>query len=254
MKITSRLALASTLLLILSAPLNAGIVRVDIFTGNFEGPGFRKWYCDQSMPPPKLPAAFRCESARFQQCGSCNTVVVQNNSNVSAKVEFEFDGKGFSEDHFPGRGIAAGTVCDSSNGAAGRPFSYTFDCDSLGPGETCKQDIQFCPDQAGTSRGRMAVIATVNGKSQTITADLIGYALYSPELQAADEARRRHLDELMKIPHVAKVDLDPKGHDIFINLEVEQDASLDKVRHAAPPKIEGYDVEVSTYIPIGWAY
>jgi hypothetical protein len=50
------------------------------------------------------------------------------------------------------------------------------------------------------------------------------------------------------------VDLDPKGHDIFINLEVEQDASLDKVRRAAPPKIEGYDVEVSTYIPIGWAY
>jgi hypothetical protein len=72
-------------------------------------------------------------------------------------------------------------------------------------------------------------------------------------LQAADEARRRHLDELMKIPHVAKVDLDPKGHDIFINLEVEQDASLDKVRRAAPPKIEGYDVEVTTYIPVGWA-
>jgi|HubBroStandDraft_6_1064221.scaffolds.fasta_scaffold723417_1 hypothetical protein len=253
MKITFRLALASTLLLMLSAPLNAGTVRLDIFTGNFEGPGFRKWYCDQSLPPRRLPAVFRCESVRFQQCGSCNTVVVQNNSSMSATVEFEFDDAGFSEDHFPGRGTAAGTPCESSNDVAGRPFSYTFDCDSLGPGETCKQDIQFCPDRAGTSRGRVTVIATANGKSLTIAADLIGDALYSPELQAADEARRRHLDELMKIPHVAKVDLDPKGHDIFINLEVEQDASLDKVRRAAPPKIEGYDVEVTTYIPVGWA-
>jgi hypothetical protein len=253
MKITSRLALASTLLLILSAPLNAGTVRVDIFTGSFEGPGFRKWYCDQSMPPRKLPSVFRCESARFQQCGSCNTVVVQNNSGVSAKVEFEFDGAGFSEDHFPGAGIAAGPACESSDGAAARPFSYTFDCDLLAPGETCKQLIQFCPDRAATSRGRFKVIATANGKSQTTTADLIGDALYCPELQAADEARLRHLDELMKIPHVAKVDLDPKGHDIFINLEVEQDASRDKVRRAAPPKIEGYAVEVTTYIPVGWA-
>lgn len=253
MKITFRLALASTLLLMLAAPLNAGTVRVDIFTGNFEGPGFRKWYCDQSMPPRKLPVVFRCESARFQQCGSCNTVVVQNNSSVSANVEFEFDNPGFSKERFPGAGETLGTACKSSNGAAGRPFSYDFDCDSLGPGETCKQDIQFCPDRASTSRGRMKVIATANGKSQTITADLIGDALYSPELQAADEARRSHLDELMKIPHVAKVDLDPKGHDVFINVEVDDDGELDKVRRAAPPKIEGYDVEVTRYIEVFYA-
>jgi len=39
----------------------------------------------------------------------------------------------------------------------------------------------------------------------------------------------------------------PKDHDIFINVEVDEDGSLDKVRRAAPPKIEGYDVEVTRY-------
>jgi hypothetical protein len=253
MKIAARFPLAAVLLMVLSAPLHAGSVRVGVLAGNLEGPGFRRWYCDQSMPPPKLAVVFRCESARFQQCGSCNTVVVQNNSSASATVEFEFDNAGFSEDHFPGAGMELGPACESSNGAAVRAFRFSLDCDSLAPGETCKQGIQFCPEQSGTSRGQVKVVVTANGKSQTITADLIGDALYSPELQAADEARRRHLDELMNIPHVAKVDLDPRDHDIFIDVEVEQDASLDKVRRTAPPKIEGYDVEVTTYIPVGWA-
>ena len=98
------------------------------------------------------------------------------------------------------------------------------------------------------------------GKQQTATFKLIGDAIYSPELRAADEARRRHLDELMKIPHVAKVDLDPKDRDIFINVEVEQaptggDATkvrIDEVRRAVPPKIEGYDVEVTEYRPVAY--
>jgi hypothetical protein len=56
----------------------------------------------------------------------------------------------------------------------------------------------------------------------------------------------------MKIPHVVKVELDPKGDDIFINVEVERGKSRDQVRRAAPPKIEGYDVEVTTYIEVGY--
>jgi hypothetical protein len=47
---------------------------------------------------------------------------------------------------------------------------------------------------------------------------------------------------------VADVVLDPKDHDIFIDVEVDEDGSLDKVRRAAPPKIEGYEVEVTRYI------
>jgi hypothetical protein len=108
---------------------------------------------------------------------------------------------------------------------------------------------------SGTIRGQAKVIATAYGRPpQTTTFDLIGEAIYSPELQAADEVRRRHLEELMKIPHVAKVDLDPRDHDIFINVEVEEDASLDKVRSVLPPKIEGYEVEVTRYIEEGVAY
>lgn len=98
----------------------------------------------------------------------------------------------------------------------------------------------------------MKVITREGTKPRTTTFDLIGDALYSPELQAADEARRRHLDELKKIPHVVKVEVDPRDGDIFINVEVEEDASLDKVRRAAPPKIEGYDVEVTQYVPSGY--
>jgi hypothetical protein len=59
----------------------------------------------------------------------------------------------------------------------------------------------------------------------------------------------------MKIPHVETVTLDPKDdehHDILINVEVDDDGSLDKVRRAAPPKIEGYDVEVTRYIEVGY--
>jgi hypothetical protein len=44
--------------------------------------------------------------------------------------------------------------------------------------------------------------------------------------------------------------LDPKDHDILIDVEVDEDGSLDKVRRAAPPKIEGYDVEVTRYVEV----
>jgi hypothetical protein len=35
-------------------------------------------------------------------------------------------------------------------------------------------------------------------------------------------------------------------------VEVERGKSRDQVRRAAPPKIEGYDVEVTTYIEVGY--
>jgi len=44
--------------------------------------------------------------------------------------------------------------------------------------------------------------------------------------------------------------LDPKARDIFIDVEVDEVGSLEKVRRAAPPKIEGYDIEVTRYIEV----
>jgi hypothetical protein len=243
--------LAALLLLLLrAAPLCAGTVQVGILKAS----DFDKWLCDSSMPLAGTSAPLRCAGAKFQGCSPfCDAIVVTNNSKVPVEVELEFSGAGFSAENGGGMFIfGRPNNCDDLNGAEKRPsLSFPDLCGKLAPGQSCKQNIEFCPEQSGASRGQVKVITTANGKPQTTTFDLIGDALYSPELQAADEARRRHLDELMKIVHVAKVEIDPKDQDIFINVEVDEDGSLDKVRRAAPPKIEGYDVEVTRYIVRG---
>jgi hypothetical protein len=160
-------------------------------------------------------------------------------------VELNFNGAGFSEEDESGFNFAG--VCDGPT-AERQSFSKPVSCNHLLSGKSCVVRMSFCPDRSGTSRGQLKVVAIASGKPQTTTFDLLGDAIYSPELRAADEARRRHLDELKKIPHVADVVLDPKDHDIFIDVEVDEDGSLDKVRRAAPPKIEGYEVEVTRYI------
>jgi hypothetical protein len=239
MRITSILALAATLLLMLAAPLKAGTVNVGIFNSS----EYDKWLCDPSMLPPQPRAESRCGSAKFQECSeSCDTVGVTNNSNTTVDVKVEFSGTGFSEEDTSGFGFMGS--CDDINGEQ-HGFSKPDSCDHLLPGKHCAALIRFCPQQSGISRGHVKVTLTGSGKPRTTTFNLVGDANYTPELQAADEARRRHLDELMKIPHVETVTLDPKDDDIFIDVQVDDDGSVDGVRRAAPPKIEGYDVEVT---------
>lgn len=238
----SRLALATALLLTLPTSLCAGTVQVGLLNSS----QYDKWLCDPSTPPPEPPAESRCTSAKFQECSrSCDTIGVTNNSDGPAEVKVEFSGAGFSEEDTSGFGFLG--FCVRPNGEE-RGYAKPDSCDHLPPGKHCAAVISFCPQQSGTSRGRVTVTATEGGKSRTTIFDLVADANYSPELQAADEARRRHLDELMKIPHVESVTLDPKDDDnpgIFINVEVDDDGSVNKVRRAAPPKIEGYDVEVT---------
>ncbi len=263
MGIASKLALAAALLLTLSAPLNAGTVHV----GLLKGPDTNKWLCNPSVPQEKPSEEFRCASAKFHECSSCAPIVIANDSDASVTVELEFSGTAFSEEQFGAAVMLAQPIhneCKAPDGGVGRSAALRTPCGGrfrlLGPGQNCADIIEFCPDQSGTSRGQVKV-RIEGGTQQTITFSLIGEAIYSPELQAADEARRRHLDELMKIPHVAKVDLDPKNQDIFINVEVEQAPSgqnatqvrIDEVRRAAPPKIEGYDVEVTEFSPVAYA-
>ena len=251
MTITSKAVLAAVLLLLLRAtPLCAGTVQV----GLLKASDFDKWLCDSSMPLAGPSAPVRCAGAKFQGCSpSCDAIVVTNNSNAPVEVELEFSGAGFSAEQTGGMFIfGAPNNCEGANGAEKRPsLSFPDSCGKLAPGQRCKQNIEFCPEQSGTSRGQVKVITTASGKPQTTTFEVIGDATYSPELQAADEARRRHLDELKKIPHVADVEIDPKDHDIFIDVEVDESGSLDKVRRAAPPKVEGYEVEVTRYIERG---
>jgi hypothetical protein len=250
MRITSILALAATLLLMLAAPLKAGTVNV----GLLKDSDMDKWFCDPSVSQVNLPADFRFASTEIQQCSTGYSVLVANGSDLPVKVDVEFSGKGFSEEMHPGLFMSAGPLnCDSASSTAKRFTVHEDPCVGyLQPNLSCTERVQFCPDQSGTSLGQVKVITGEGSKAQTTTFNLIGDAIYSPELQAADEARRRHLDELMKIPHVVKVELDPRDSDIFINLKVEEDASLDKVRRAAPPKIEGYDVEVTRNVEVFW--
>ncbi|MGB0059687.1 hypothetical protein [Candidatus Binatus sp.] len=249
MKITSRLALAAAFLLILATSLYAGTVEFGLLNSS----QYDKWLCDPSMPPPEAPTESRCKSAKFQECSdSCDTIAVTNNSDAAVEVKFEFSGVGFSEKDTSGVGFWGS--CLGPDGEE-RSYSNPDSCGHLLPGKHCAAAIIFCPQQSGTSRGQVKATITEGGKSRTTIFDLVADANYSPELQAADKARRRHLDELMKIPHVETVTLDPKdddNHDIFINVEVDDDGSLDKVRRAAPPKIEGYDVEVTRYIEVGY--
>ena len=251
MTITSRAVLAAVLLLLLrAAPLRAGTVQVGILKAS----DFDKWLCDPSLTLTSDSAVARCASAKFQGCSpSCDAIVVTNNSDAPVEVELEFSGAGFSAEQSGGMFIfGKPNNCDDPNGAERRPsLSFPDSCGKLAPGQSCKQNIEFCPEQSGTSRGQVKVTTMASGKPQTTTFEVTGDAIYSPELQAADEARRRHLEELKKIPHVADVVLDPKDHDVFIDVEVDEDGSLDKVRRAVSPKIEGYDVEVTRYIVRG---
>ncbi len=245
MMITSKTALAAALLLLLRAtPLRAGTVQIGILKAS----DYDKWLCDSSMPLAGTSAPARCANAKFQGCSpTCDAIVVTNNSNAPVEVELKFTGAGFSEEDDSAVNFLGS--CDGPRGEA-RSYSKPDSCNHLLPGKNCVARINFCPDRSGTSSGHVKIITTAGGKPQTTTFDLIADALYSPELQAADEARRRHLDELKKIPHVADVVLDPKARDIFIDVEVDEVGSLEKVRRAAPPKIEGYDIEVTRYIEV----
>jgi hypothetical protein len=257
MRITSRLALAAALLMMLSATLNAGTVQVGFLPNGFD---YGKWLCGPPMPLPKLSSESKCADAKFQECSSCSTAFITNNSDAPVDVKIEHSGAGFSEPR-PTGNFHLGFACIDPNGKQ-RPVSLPGPCGNLSPGSTCTQRLEFCPEHSGTSSGWVVAITTANSQSQTITLELTGDAIYSPELKAADEARRRHLDELMEIPHVAKVDLDPRDGKIFIKVEVEQapigqaatQVRIDEVRKAAPPKIEGYDVEVTEYYWPTYAY
>jgi hypothetical protein len=249
MKIISELVLSLALLIAQAAPVNAGTVHVGILKDS-DG---HKFECDGTIPVENRNSDSRCESAKFDKCSSCNSVAVTNNSGAPIDVEIAVSGAGFSEAHEGGASFYGDIAeCDGPNGPEERHFSGPNPCDHLLPGKSCSTDLEFCPEQSGSSQGQVKVTVRGAGTPQTTTFGLVATANYSPELQAADEARRRHLAELMKIPHVVKVELDPKGDDIFINVEVEQGKSRDQVRRAAPPKIEGYDVEVTTYIEVGY--
>lgn len=63
--------------------------------------------------------------------------------------------------------------------------------------------------------------------------------------QAAEAVRKRHLAELMKIPHVTGVAIGsgPYGETV-LQVEVDKPENVPEVERQAPSKLEGYNVDV----------
>jgi hypothetical protein len=221
---------------------------------------FEKWKCSDTIPSEGLAKEHSCGKAKFHDCSSCGTLVVSNYSGVSIDVELESDGPGFQQS---GDGLE-GEETYSCNGKplSCRDLNWRFGwrartrCESLGPGGRCYETIAFCPEQSGVAGGHLKVTshspARVDGRSeslwestQTQVFDLVGTASYPPALEAAERVRKRHADELKKIPNVDRVDLQQAGRDILIDVQTKGD--IDKVRKAVPPSLEGYKVEVTQF-------
>ena len=70
------------------------------------------------------------------------------------------------------------------------------------------------------------------------------------DTQAAEDVRQRHLPEMLKIPHVVNMGIELKESEIVFDVQVDKEENVPQVERMAPPKIEGYDVEVEA-VPTG---
>jgi hypothetical protein len=222
---------------------------------------FEKWKCSDSIPSEGLAKGHSCGKAKFHDCSSCGTLVVSNYSGVSIDAELESDPPGIFQSG--GGTEAENYYCNGKPRSCRDPdrrwsWGAADSCESVAPeGGRCYETIAFCPEQSGVTRGHLKVTirspARVDGRSKSLwentrtqVFDLVGTASYPPALEAAERVRKRHADELMKIPNVDRVDLQQAGRDILIDVQTKGD--IDKVRKAMPPSLEGYKVEVTQFI------
>lgn len=187
--------------------------------------------------------------------------MISNHSDEVVTPDIEVGGLGFR-----GEGVASispvtlmGMACQAGPGRKGG-FA-TNSCYNLAPGQNCVTSIEFCPEQAGTTEAQLKVTAGTGAAVKIKSFALIGKADYTPALIAADEVRKRHLAELLKIPKVPWVALAQSHGKILIDVQVEQNDDggktpddVKQVQRQVPNKIEGYDVEVTEFIPIAYAF
>src|SRR6266481_2501804 len=165
MTIISSMMLAAVLLILLpAAPVHAETIQVGILKAS----DYDKWRCDPSITLTSDSAVARCASAKFQGCSqSCDAIVVTNNSNGPVEIELEFSGAGFSAEQSGGM-FLFGSPNNCPNGAEKRPsLLFPDSCGKLAPGQSCKQNIEFCPEQSGSSRGQVKVITREGTKPRT---------------------------------------------------------------------------------------
>jgi hypothetical protein len=199
--------------------------------------------------PAKVPSGeTACTPAKFQESSPCGNIVISNHSSQAITVSFTTG----SEEFWTGSPGAFGVF--------GGPRHFPLPCSAtnvrgnLRPGESCFENVDFWPWTGDVSHGSIHVIVKSGSVSTTTDFKFLGTSHYPPELQAAEEVRQRHEAELTKIPHVAGVELDNDNQDgIKINVTVTDEDEIEDVRRQVPPKIEGYDTEVTQHVDHAYA-
>lgn len=233
--------LASAALLLRYAAANAGAVQI----GLVNDAEFEKWNCGGPVAGLSRTKS-GCENAKFDETSTCDTVIITNDSSEQVKVELQVKGPGFEQppNHWGGMFSYGGPRCNER---------AIVECsEGLAPGLSCYQNLDFSPRDSGVSNGRVEVRVTGSGEPVTKSYDLSALAEYPPDLEAADQIRKAHLDELMRIPHVARVSLDNSESDIAIDVEVIHEEDIPKVERQLPPRLGGYRVEVTQKLEEGW--
>jgi hypothetical protein len=207
--------------------------------GYVDDAGLDRWLAGGPAGVPTGETA--CKPAKFDKTSSCGNVVISNHSPQAITVSFTTG----SEDFWTGSqgGLVIGGV-----------HSFPLPCSAMNvqghlePGRSCYERVEFWPRTGDVRHCTIHVIIKSGSSSTRTDFKFRGTSDYPPELQAAEEVRQRHEAELAKIPHVASVELDNGQDGIKINVTVMDEDDIEDVRRQVPPKIEGYDAEVTQYV------
>jgi hypothetical protein len=205
--------------------------------------GHERWL--RNEPPGGVITGISCPPAKFDQSTSCGSVIVFNHSSETVTVDYKSNRAEFAVGMGPAMGIM------SAAGEPPPPQQCSRYSEGLQPGQRCFANIDFWPRTGEEQHATIRVVIKGPSGYKTTFLKLKGTSHYPPDLQKAEEVRQRHADELKKIPHVASVELDNENG-IRINVTVEDEEDIPEVRKQVPPKIEGYDTEVTQQI--GHAY
>ena len=216
---------------------------VDI--GYVDDAGLDRWLAGG---PAKVPTGeTACKPAKFDGTSSCGNLVISNHSPQAIAINFSTSREEFST----GIHEAIGTIGPVH---VPLPCSAMNVSEHLEPGESCYEQVEFWPRTGDELHTAIHVIVKSASGSTKTEFKFKGTSDYPLELQAAEEVRQRHEAELEKIPHVASVELDKDDRDgIKINVTVMDEDDIEDVRRQVPPKIEGYDTEVTQYVEHAYA-
>jgi len=203
--------------------------------------------------PAEVPTGeTACEPAKFRESSACGYLVISNHSAQAITVSFKT-----SSDKFWTGWSGAFAVAAPPN--VPLPCSEMNFRDYLKPGQRCFEQLRFWPWNGDVSHGTIQVLVKSGTDSVSSDFKFKGTSDYPPELQAAEVVRQRHEAELMKLPHVASVELDNDDKDaIKIAVKVSDTDGvkikhdIEAVRRQVPPEIEGYQTEVTQFADHGY--